>query len=80
MGNGRFFYSRNFVDSFAHGLHRRIYHYFFRKFDVEIPDPEGFEALKNKDENDKKRLKIYISGRNSKIEQFLLNGLQFRLQ
>ena len=74
MGNGRFFYSRNFVGSFAHGLHRRIYRYFFRKFDVEIPDPAGFEALKNKDENDKKRLKIYISGRNSKIEQFLLNG------
>ena len=74
MGNGRFFYSRNFVNSFAHGLHRRIYHYFFRKFDVEIPDPAGFEALKTKDENNKKRLIIYISGRNSKIEQFLLNG------
>ena len=74
MGNGRFFYSRNFVTSFAHGLHKRIYHYFFRKFDVEIPDPAGFEALKTKDENDKKRLIIYISGRNSKIEQFLLNG------
>lgn len=74
MGNGRFFYSRNFVTSFAHGLHKRIYHYFFRKFDVEIPDPEGFESLKTKDENDKKRLVIYISGRNSKIEQFLLNG------
>ena len=74
MGNGRFFYSRNFVTSFAHGLHKRIYHYFFRKFDVEIPDPSGFEALKTKDENDKKRLIIYISGRNSKIEQFLLNG------
>jgi len=74
MGNGRFFYSRNFVTSFAHGLHKRIYHYFFRKFDVEIPDPEGFESLKTKDENGKKRLVIYISGRNSKIEQFLLNG------
>ena len=74
MGNGRFFYSRNFVTSFAHGLHKRIYHYFFRKFDVEIPDPNGFEALKNRDENGKKRLVIYISGRNSKIEQFLLNG------
>ncbi|MBR4490485.1 1-acyl-sn-glycerol-3-phosphate acyltransferase [bacterium] len=74
MGNGRFFYSRNFVDSFAHGLHRRIYRYFFRKFDVEIPDPAGFEALKNKDKSDRKRLLIYISGRNSKIEQFLLNG------
>lgn len=74
MGNGRFFYSRNFVNSFAHGLHRRIYHYFFRKFDVEIPDPAGFESLKTKDEKDKKRLIIYISGRNSKIEQFLLNG------
>ena len=74
MGNGRFFYSRNFVTSFAHGLHKRIYRYFFRKFDVEIPDPEGFESLKTKDENDKKRLVIYISGRNSKIEQFLLNG------
>ena len=74
MGNGRFFYSRNFVNSFAHGLHRRIYRYFFRKFDVEIPDPAGFEALKTKDENNKKRLLIYISGRNSKIEQFLLNG------
>ena len=74
MGSGRFFYSRNFVNSFAHGLHRRIYRYFFRKFDVEIPDPEGFEALKTKDENNKKRLLIYISGRNSKIEQFLLNG------
>ena len=74
MGNGRFFYSRNFVTSFAHGLHKRIYHYFFRKFDVEIPDPNGFEALKTKDENGKKRLVIYISGRNSKIEQFLLNG------
>ena len=74
MGNGRFFYSRNFVNSFAHGLHKRIYRYFFRKFDVEIPDPEGFEALKRKDESEKKRLVIYISGRNSKIEQFLLNG------
>lgn len=74
MGNGRFFYSRNFVTSFANIIHKKIYRYFFRKFDVEIPDPEGFEALKNKDENDKKRLKIYISGRNSKIEQFLLNG------
>ncbi len=74
MGNGRFFYSRNFVTSFAHGLHKRIYRYFFRKFDVEIPDPAGFESLKTKDENDKKRLVIYISGRNSKIEQFLLNG------
>ena len=74
MGNGRFFYSRNFVTSFAHGLHKRIYRYFFRKFDVEIPDPNGFESLKTKDENDKKRLVIYISGRNSKIEQFLLNG------
>lgn len=74
MGNGRFFYSRNFVDSFAHGLHRRIYHYFFRKFDVEIPDPDMLESLKTKDENDRKRLIIYISGRNSKIEQFLLNG------
>ena len=74
MGNGRFFYSRNFVTSFAHGLHKRIYRYFFRKLDVEIPDPEGFESLKTKDENDKKRLVIYISGRNSKIEQFLLNG------
>ena len=74
MGNGRFFYSRNFVDSFAHGLHKWIYHYFFRKFDVEIPDPAGFEALKTKEENNKKRLIIYISGRNSKIEQFLLNG------
>ena len=74
MGNGRFFYSRNFVTSFANIIHKKIYRYFFRKFDVEIPDPEGFEALKNKDENDKKRLKIYISWRNSKIEQFLLNG------
>lgn len=74
MGNGRFFYSRNFVTSFANIIHKKIYRYFFRKFDVEIPDPEDFEALKNKDENDKKRLKIYISGRNSKIEQFLLNG------
>ena len=74
MGNGRFFYSRNFVGSFAHGLHKRIYRYFFRKFDVEIPDPEGFEALKTKDENARKHLRIYISGRNSKIEQFLLNG------
>ena len=74
MGNGRFFYSRNFVGSFAHGLHKRIYHYFFRKFDVEIPDPAGFESLKTKNENDRKRLIIYISGRNSKIEQFLLNG------
>jgi 1-acyl-sn-glycerol-3-phosphate acyltransferase len=74
MGNGRFFYSRNFVTSFAHGLHKRIYRYFFRKFDVEIPDPNDFESLKTKDENDKKRLVIYISGRNSKIEQFLLNG------
>ena len=74
MENGRFFYSRNFVTSFAHGLHKRIYRYFFRKFDVEIPDPAGFESLKTKDENDKKRLVIYISGRNSKIEQFLLNG------
>ncbi|MBO4711283.1 glycerol-3-phosphate acyltransferase [bacterium] len=74
MGNSRFFYSRNFVGSFAHGLHKRIYHYFFRKFDVEIPDPAGFESLKTKDENNKKRLVIYISGRNSKIEQFLLNG------
>ena len=74
MNTGVFFYSRNFVTSFAHGLHKRIYRYFFRKFDVEIPDPEGFESLKTKDENDKKRLVIYISGRNSKIEQFLLNG------
>ncbi|MBQ4439467.1 glycerol-3-phosphate acyltransferase [bacterium] len=41
---------------------------------MEIPDPAGFESLKTKDEKDKKRLIIYISGRNSKIEQFLLNG------
>ena len=74
MGNGRFFYSRNFVDSFANRLHKRIYRYFFRKFKVEIPDPEGFESLKTKDENARKHLRIYISGRNSKIEQFLLNG------
>lgn len=74
MENGRFFYSRNFVGSFANRLHQRIYRYFFKKFDVEIPDPDTLESLKTKDGNDKKRLLIYISGRNSKIEQFLLNG------
>lgn len=74
MNIDRFFYSRNFVDSFANLLHRKIYKYFFKKFDVEIPDPAGFEALKNSGTDEKKTLTIYISGKNSKIEQFLLNG------
>ena len=75
MESGRFFYSRNFVSSFANWIHKRIYRYFFRKFDVEIPDKEGFELLKKSAGNDGKQpLTIYISGRNSKIEQFLLNG------
>ena len=74
MNINRFFYSRNFVDSFAHKLHKKTYRYFFKKFDVEIPDPAGFESLKNNDSDEKKPLTIYISGKNSKIEQFLLNG------
>ncbi|MBP5406530.1 glycerol-3-phosphate acyltransferase [bacterium] len=75
MNSGRFFYSRNFVNSFANRLHKKIYTYFFKKFDVEIPDKEGFELLRESAGNDVKQpLPIYISGRNSKIEQFLLNG------
>ena len=73
--SGRFFYSRNFVNAFANIPHKRIYHYFFSKFHVEIPDKEGFELLrKSAEEGEKQPLAIYISGRNSKIEQFLLNG------
>ena len=73
--SGTFFYSRNFVDSFANRLHKKVYRYFFRKFNVEIPDKEGFELLKKNAENGEKQpITIYISGRNSKIEQFLLNG------
>ena len=75
MSSGTFFYSRNFVDSFANRLHKKIYRYFFRKFNVEIPDKEGFELLKkNGESGEKQPITIYISGRNSKIEQFLLNG------
>ncbi len=75
MSIGTFFYSRNFVDSFANRLHKKIYRYFFRKFNVEIPDKEGFKLLKKSAENGEKQpITIYISGRNSKIEQFLLNG------
>ena len=75
MDSKRFFYSRNFVDSFANRLHKKIYRYFFRKFNVEIPDKEGFELLKkNGESGEKQPITIYISGRNSKIEQFLLNG------
>ena len=74
MDINRFFYSRNFVGSFANALHKKIYRYFFKKFDVEIPDPTAFESLKNGGSGDKKTLIIYISGRNSKVEQFLLNG------
>ena len=73
--SGRFFYSRNFVNAFANIPHKRIYHYFFSKFHVEIPDKEGFELLrKSAEDGEKQPLTIYISGRNSKIEQFLLNG------
>lgn len=74
MDTNRYFYKRNFSASFSSKLHKLVYEFFAGKMDPEIAD---FESLKET-ASEKKRVTIYISGRKSKIEQFLLNGFMVK--
>jgi len=70
MDINRYFFKRKFSPAFSNWLHRSIFNIIFKKADPEIPD---IDMLKD-NPKDKKTVTIYISGRKSRIEQFLLDG------
>lgn len=71
MEINRYFYFRKFSKKFSNILHRKIYELFLKKADLELPAKEPL----TKTDGSKKTLTVYISGRKSRIEQFLLAGL-----
>ncbi len=66
----RFFFLRKFSPSFSNFLHKHIFRMIFKKADPEIPDMDFLKETPQ----DKKTVTVYISGRKSRIEQFLLCG------
>lgn len=70
MELNRFFYFRKFSRAFSNRIHKKIYEIILRKADLEIPAMESLI----KPDSSKKTLTVYISGRKSRIEQFILAG------
>jgi len=70
MNIDRYFYLRRFSSNFVNHLYRKIYNFLSKKVDFEIPDIEELRSLNN----DKKTVTVYISGKKSRVEQFLFNG------
>ncbi|HNZ53029.1 MAG TPA: glycerol-3-phosphate acyltransferase [bacterium] len=70
MNINRFFFLRKFSPAFSNYLHKYIFRIIFKKADPEIPDLD----LLKETPPDKKIVTVYISGRKSRIEQFLLCG------
>ena len=69
MNIERFFFLRKFPKNFVNLIHKRLYGYLIKKANLEIPDPESLKGPQ------KGLVTIYLSGRKSRIEQFLLGGL-----
>ena len=69
MNVERYFFFRKFSKKFANILHRKFYSYLIKKANLEIPEPASLE------ETEKGVITIYLSGRKSRIEQFLFGGL-----
>jgi len=69
MNVERYFFLRKFADKFTNIFHRKLYRFLIKKANLEIPDPE---SVKNPE---KGVITIYLSGRKSRIEQFLFCGL-----
>ena len=69
MNVERYFFFRRFSKKFANFLHKNSYKYLIRKANLEIPDPSSLEKT------EKGVITIYLSGRKSRIEQFLFGGL-----
>lgn len=69
MNAERFFYFRKFSSSFANIFHKKLYNFLIKKANLEIPDPESLKKP------EKGVVTIYLSGRKSRIEQFLFGGL-----
>lgn len=68
MNIERFFFLRKFSSKFTNILHKGLYDYLIRKANLEIPDPESLKKP------EKGVVTIYLSGRKSRIEQFLFSG------
>ena len=69
MNVERYFFFRKFSKKFANVLHKKFYKYLIKKANLEIPDPGSLEKT------EKGVITIYLSGRKSRIEQFLFGGL-----
>lgn len=70
MDINRFFFKRKFSLTFSNALHRYVFKIIYKKADPEILD---IDMLRESPQN-KKVVTVYISGRKSRIEQFLLGG------
>ena len=69
MSIERFFFLRKFPSKFTNILHKGFYNYLIRKANLEIPDTESLKKP------EKGVVTIYLSGRKSRIEQFLFSGI-----
>ncbi|MGI6395249.1 MAG: 1-acyl-sn-glycerol-3-phosphate acyltransferase [bacterium] len=76
MDISRFFFLRKFSPSFSNYFHRQVFRIIFKKADPEVAD---LESLKEIPKN-KKTVTVYISGRKSRIEQFILGGFMIENQ
>lgn len=70
MELNRYFYIRKFARTFSNRLHKKIYDIILRKADLEMPPRESSVNA----DGSKKIITVYISGRKSRIEQFILAG------
>jgi 1-acyl-sn-glycerol-3-phosphate acyltransferase len=70
MNYVRYFYIRRFSKSFVNALYRKLFKLLAKKVDFEVPDIEELKIL-NKDP---KIVTVFISGKKSRLEQFLFNG------
>jgi len=69
MNIERFFFLRKFSKNFVNVIHKGLYGYLIKKANLEIPDPESLKGP------EKGVVTIYLSGRKSRIEQFLFGGI-----
>jgi 1-acyl-sn-glycerol-3-phosphate acyltransferase len=70
MNIERYFYLRRFSSHFVNPLYLKLFRFLSRKVDFEIPDINELRALSS----DTKTVTVFISGKKSRVEQFILNG------
>ncbi len=70
MNKDRYFFLRKFSPVFINKIHLKLFKIFSKKVDFEIPDIEELKSLSK----DTKSIKVYVSGKKSRVEQFLFNG------